>query len=83
MYPEILYPLISLGSTKIKFWYCCYRVVKATSPYLNILIIIGVIIIYGDVIVYGIDGRVASDTVLKITCNVCNTWCLYGCVVVY
>ena len=48
-----------------------YRVVKVTSPYLNILITIGVIIIYGDVILFGIDGRVTSDTALRITCNVC------------
>ena len=48
----------------------CYRVVKASSPYLNIMIIFGVIIIYGDVILFGIDGRVTSSTVLEITCNV-------------
>ena len=43
---------------------------KATSPYLNMLIVVGVIIIYIDTILFGIDGRVASDDVLKITCNV-------------
>ena len=47
-----------------------YRIVKATSPYLNMLIIVGVILIYVDTILFGIDGGIASDEVLNVTCNV-------------
>ena len=63
-------------------FHCCCRVVKATSPYLNILIILGVIIIYGDVVLFGIDGRVTSSTLLKITCNVCMCMHIHGNVII-
>ena len=72
LYQNIFYPLLSRVHVLITFY--CYRIVKATSPYLNIFIIIGVIIIYADVVLFGIDGRVTSDTVLKVTCNVCNNY---------
>jgi len=42
------------------FSFHLHRVVKLSSPYLNVLIIVGVILFYVDVILFGVDERTAS-----------------------
>ena len=47
-----------------------YRVIKLSSPYLNILIVIGAVLFYGDVILLGIDTGYVSETTANILCMV-------------
>ena len=55
----------------ILFLLCpCYRCVKLTSPYLNVVIFIGAIFFYVDVILFGIDINVASSSVVDGLCQV-------------
>ncbi len=47
------------------------RVVKLTSPYLNVLIICGIIMLYVDVILFGIDeGTPVSRCSVNALCMV-------------
>ena len=46
------------------------RIVKLSSPYLNILIIVGAILFYIDVILFGVDENVASFNIVDINCQV-------------
>ena len=45
-------------------------IVKLTSPYLNVVIIIGGIFFYFDVILFGIDEGVASFSTVNGLCQV-------------
>lgn len=47
-----------------------FRIVKLSSPYLNVVIIIGAILFYIDVILFGIDENVASFHIADINCQV-------------
>ena len=48
-----------------------FRVVKLSSPYLNVLIVIGVIMYYVDVILFGVDeGTPASRCTVNVLCMV-------------
>lgn len=47
-----------------------FRVVKLSSPYLNVLIISGVILYYIDVILFGIDANKASRCTVNVLCMV-------------
>ena len=48
-----------------------YRVVKLSSPYLNVLIVVGVIMFYVDVILFGVDeGTPASRCTVNALCMV-------------
>lgn len=47
-----------------------HRVVKLSSPYLNVLIIVGVIMFYVDVILFGVDERTASRCTVNAFCMV-------------
>ncbi len=52
-------------------WSCfCYRVIKLSSPYLNILIVIGAVLFYGDVILLGMDTGYVSETTANVFCMV-------------
>ena len=57
------------------------RVVKLSSPYLNVLIVVGVILFYVDVILFGVDeGTPASRCTVNALCMVrhgCTFWLLY------
>lgn len=46
------------------------RIVKLSSPYLNVVISLGAILIYIDVILFGIDENVASFEIVDINCQV-------------
>lgn len=46
------------------------RIVKLSSPYLNVIIIIGAIFFYVDVILFGVDENIASFQVADILCQV-------------
>ena len=46
------------------------RIVKLSSPYLNILIIVGAILFYIDVILFGVDENVASFNIVDVNCQV-------------
>ena len=46
------------------------RIIKLSSPYLNVIINIGAILIYVDVILFGIDENVASFYIVDINCQV-------------
>lgn len=48
-----------------------FRVVKLSSPYLNVLIVVGVILFYVDVILFGVDeGTPASRCTVNALCMV-------------
>ena len=50
---------------------CFFRVVKLSSPYLNVLIVVGVILFYVDVILFGVDeGTPASRCTVNALCMV-------------
>ena len=46
------------------------RVVKLSSPYLNVVIIIGAIFLYVTVIIIGVDKNVASTDTVDALCQV-------------
>ena len=53
-----------------------FRVVKLSSPYLNVLIVVGVILFYVDVILFGVDeGTPASRCTVNALCMV--SYCIY------
>ena len=45
---------------------------KLSSPYLNVLIIVGAIMFYIDVILFGVDERIASMGTVNAFCMVCT-----------
>ncbi len=47
-----------------------HRIVKLSSPYLNVLIIAGAIIFYVEVILLGVDENVASYDTVDALCQV-------------
>lgn len=47
-----------------------YRIVKLTSPYINVLIIVGAIFFYVDIILFGIDEGLAPFPVVDGLCQV-------------
>ena len=47
-----------------------YRVVKLSSPYLNVLIVVGVIMFYVDVILFGVDEARATKCTVDALCMV-------------
>ena len=59
-----------------------FRVVKLSSPYLNVLIVVGVILFYVDVILFGVDeGTPASRCTVNALCmvrHVCVSCVYYG-----
>ena len=46
------------------------RVVKPSSPYLNVIIIVGAILFYIDVILFGVDGGITSSAIASSLCMV-------------
>lgn len=46
------------------------RIVKLSSPYLNVLIVCGVVFFYIDVILFGIDDGTASRATVNALCMV-------------
>ena len=46
-----------------------YRIVKRSSPYLNILIAVGAVVFYVTVILFGVDENVASYTTVDGLCH--------------
>ena len=44
---------------------------KLTSPFLNVVTIIGAIVFYVDVILFGIDENIASFSTVDALCQVC------------
>lgn len=52
-----------------------HRVVKLSSPYLNVLIVVGVIMYYIDIILFGVDeGTPASRCTVNALCMVSHTY---------
>ena len=49
------------------------RVVKLSSPYLNVMIITGAILFYIDVILFGIDERTVPSFTVTCLCMVSGT----------
>jgi hypothetical protein len=47
-----------------------HRVVKLTSPYLNVVTIIGAMFFYVDVILFGVDQNIASFDTVDALCQV-------------
>ena len=47
-----------------------HRVVKLSSPYLNVIIIIGAIFLYVTVIIIGVDKNIASTDTVDALCQV-------------
>ncbi len=47
-----------------------YRIVKLTSPYINVLIIVGAIFFYVDIVLFGIDEGLAPFPVVDGLCQV-------------
>ena len=59
-----------------KYFSTPFRVVKLSSPYLNVLIVVGVILFYVDVILFGVDeGTPASRCTVNALCMV--SYCIY------
>lgn len=50
--------------------FCLLRVIKLTSPYLNIVIIIGAMLFYLDVVLFGLDEALVSVNILNGLCMV-------------
>ena len=50
-----------------------YRVVKLSSPYLNVMIIMGAILFYIDVILFGVDEGIGSPFTTNSLCMVLHT----------
>ena len=76
--PPLTYP--QLGSPPahtFPFSLRLHRVVKLSSPYLNVLIIVGVIMFYVDVILFGVDERTASRSTVNALCMVRTTDILF------
>ena len=46
------------------------RIVKLSSPYLNVLIVCGVVFFYVDIILFGIDEATASTSTVNALCMV-------------
>ena len=53
------------------------RIVKLSSPYLNLLIIVGAILFYIDVILFGIDENVASFHIVDVNCQASTCTCTH------
>ena len=49
---------------------CSSRVVKLSSPYLNVMIIVGAILFYIDIILFGVDGGITSSAIASSLCMV-------------
>ena len=47
-----------------------HSVVKLSSPYLNVMIIVGAILFYVDVILFGVDGGIAHSAIASSLCMV-------------
>ena len=64
--------------SKVRYLYCRYtccnhlhtfRLVKLTSPYVNVMIIAGAVIFYITVILFGVDENVASFSTVDHLCQ--------------
>ena len=60
----------SVPSSKSLFPSHTFRLVKLSSPYLNVIIIVGAIFFYVDVIISGVDSNTASRLIEDILCQV-------------
>ena len=65
-----LFVYIVLLTCLFTYLFTC-RLVKLTSPFLNVVTIIGAIVFYVDVILFGIDENIASFSTVDALCQVC------------
>ena len=59
---------LHLGGASDKLFYS-FRLVKLTSPYVNVMIIAGAVIFYITVILFGVDENVASSSTVDHLCQ--------------
>ncbi|KAL5473442.1 hypothetical protein EMCRGX_G027927 [Ephydatia muelleri] len=60
--------LFAVGILIFNLVFAKTRVVKLSSPYLNVMIIVGAILFYIDVILFGVDGGVTSSAIASSLC---------------
>ncbi|KAL5473441.1 hypothetical protein EMCRGX_G027926 [Ephydatia muelleri] len=60
--------LITVGILIFNLVFAKKRVVKLSSPYLNVMIIVGAILFYIDIILFGVDGGITSSAIASSLC---------------
>ena len=75
---EITSKLCVLIITTVDFWAIDYRIVKLSSPYVNVMIIAGAIIFYTTVILFGVDENIAPFSFVDGLCQARIWLCVIG-----